>query len=296
MSDKQSTGNNELVARSNAFLNHKVNLLDEKQLAAASVFMKNLVANEKGGIKSVQEGIAVLARAQDLNLPFMSSIEHIHVINGKTGIDVHLCRALLSRAGVTWKKVKDYTPQYQYTDGSNVYNETSLPSWCKIVPSPNKALEISNDEQVGVYPLRFYADLKGNVYNEFQVSDKCKKCINRAQALQVAKNGEYPVIRVNPQPIDYVTEYEFHRMRKQPDGTFKEQVVNSHFSFIDAQNAGFFDKDTYKKYPRIMVETRAFTLGAREVGDDLLMGCYEMTELGLVENVDIDEATFEEVN
>ena len=79
-----------------------VNLLDEKQLATAEIFLKKFMSSEKGGIKSVADGLSILARAQDLQLPFTTCIEHIHVINGKTGIDVHIIKSLLSRAGVVW--------------------------------------------------------------------------------------------------------------------------------------------------------------------------------------------------
>ena len=90
-----------------------LNLFDERQLVAAESFLKRMMTTEKGGIKNVNEGLAILMRAQDLQLPFSSCIEHIHVIQGKTGIDVHIIRSLLSRAGVTWECIKDYTPQYQ---------------------------------------------------------------------------------------------------------------------------------------------------------------------------------------
>src|SRR5574344_1264486 len=89
-----------------------LNLLNDKQLASAEVFLKKIVATEKGGIKSVNEGLAILMRAQDLRLPFSTCIEHIHVINGKTGIDIHIAKALLSRAGIVWEITKDYVPQY----------------------------------------------------------------------------------------------------------------------------------------------------------------------------------------
>ena len=67
-----------------------INLLDEKQLASAELFLKKFMSSEKGGIKSIADGLSILARAQDLQLPFTTCIEHIHVINGKTGIDVHI--------------------------------------------------------------------------------------------------------------------------------------------------------------------------------------------------------------
>jgi acetyltransferase-like isoleucine patch superfamily enzyme len=66
-----------------------LNLFDDKQLAAAESFLKRMMTTDKGGIKNVNEGLAILMRAQDLQIPFSTSIEHIHVINGKTGVDIH---------------------------------------------------------------------------------------------------------------------------------------------------------------------------------------------------------------
>ena len=71
-----------------------INLFDEKQLANAEIFLKRFMGSEKGGIKSIADGLAILARAQDLQLPFTTCIEHIHVSNGKTGIDVHIIKSL----------------------------------------------------------------------------------------------------------------------------------------------------------------------------------------------------------
>lgn len=272
-----------------------LNLLDEKQLASAEVFLKKFMTSEKGGIKSVADGLAILTRAQDLQLPFSTCIEHIHVINGKTGIDVHIIKSLLSRAGVVWECTKDYTPQYQYTDGNTIYLETQLPQYVVKCRTAKEAEEKTTDDVVGVYPVKWYTDLKGNVYNEFQVSDKCVKCINKVQALNVAKEGKFPIIRVNAQPVDYVTEYKFTRY-KMINGKEHEIICTSHYSYTEAQAAGLFEKDTYKKYPRVLIGHRAFTLGARDIAPDAIMGCQETTELKIVNNVDIEDSDIMDVN
>lgn len=272
-----------------------INLLDEKQLAAAEIFLKKFMSSEKGGIKSVADGLSILARAQDLQLPFTTCIEHIHVINGKTGIDVHIIKSLLSRAGVVWKCTKDYTPQYQYTDGNTIYLETQLPDYCVKCRTAKEAIDATKDDTVGVYPVQWFTDLKGNVYNEFQVSEKCVKAINKAHALKLAGEGKFPVIRIPAQPIDYVTEYEFKRYR-MINGKEREITAISHYSFSEAQNAELFIKDTYKKYARIMIGHRAFVLGARDIADDVLMGCMETTELKVVENAPITDVDFVEVS
>lgn len=272
-----------------------LNLLDEKQLAAAEYFISKVMRSNKSGITSKEEGLAVLMRAQDLNLPFSTCIEHIHVINGKTGVDVHVIKSLLSRAGVVWDCTKDYAPQYQYTDGNTIYNETQLPQYCVKCRTAKEAEEKTNDETVGVYPVKWYTDLKGNIYNEFQVSDKCVKAINKQQALKIASEGKFPVIRIAAQPIDFVTEYSFTRY-KMING--KERVTHSvsHFSYTEAQAAGLFEKDTYKKYARILIGHRAFTLGARDIANDIIMGCMETSEIKIVNGKDLSSDDFIDVD
>ena len=269
-----------------------LNLLDEKQLAQAEVFLKKVIASDKGGIKSVNEGLAVLMRAQDLQLPFSTCIEHIHVINGKTGVDVHIIKSLLSRAGVTWECTKDYTPQYQYTDGNTIYLETQLPEYCVKCRTAKDAESLTTDDVVGVYPVKWFTDLKGNVYNEFQVSSKCVIAINKQHAVKLANEGKFPIIRIAAQPVDFVTEYEFTRY-KMINGKEREITCKSHFSYSEAQTAELFNKDTYVKYARILIGHRAFTLGARDIGADLLMGVMESSELKIVEGVDLSPNDYE---
>ena len=272
-----------------------LNLLDEKELAKAETFLKRYIQSDKSGVKSIQDGIAILARAQDLNLPFSTCVEHIHVINGKTGVDVHIVKSLLLRAGITWECTKDYVPQYQYTDGNTIYLETQIPQYCVKCRTAKEAQEATKDDIVGIYPVQWFADLNNRVYNEFEVSDKCVKAINRIHAQKLAAEGKFPIIRIPAQPIDYVTEYKFTRYFYQNG---KERVMQSigHFSYSEAQAAELLTKDTYKKYPRILVGHRAFAYGARDIGDDVLMGCMESGELKIVEGVELEPSDYEEID
>ena len=290
-----TTSSQELAIRSNepnASLN-AINLFDEKELVKAEAFLKRIMATEKGGIKSINEGFAILMRAQDLQLPFSTCIEHIHVINGKTGVDIHIVKSLLLRAGVTWECTKDYTPQYQYTDGNTIYLETQLPQYCVKCKTAHEAEERTNNDIVGVYPVKWYTDLKGNIYNEFQVTDKCVVAINKQHANKLVGEGKFPIIRIAAQPIDYVTEYKFTRRIRQVDGTLTDMTAISHFSYSEATTAELFIKDTYKKYARILIGHRAFTLGARDIAADTLMGVMESGELKIIENIDLSPNDFE---
>lgn len=90
-----------------------VGLFNPQEFVAFEVLMAKLMRSEKGGIKSVNEVISILLREKDLNLPFSTCIEHIHVINGKTGVDIHVIKALLlhisqAQAVIAKKKMPEF--------------------------------------------------------------------------------------------------------------------------------------------------------------------------------------------
>ena len=266
----------------------------DSELAKAESFLKRIIASDKGGIKSVNEGIAIMMRAKDLELPFSTCIEHIHVINGKTGVDIHIIKALLSRAQVTWKCIKDYTCLYEYTDGSNIFNEAQLPDYCVICRNSEEAEKATKNGQIGVYILPYYSDVNGNLFNKIQFDAYKSKhpdteiAITRQHAMKLASEKKYAVYRVANKPIDYVCEYEFTRYRKIFGKVIESKSIGK-FTYTDALTAGLFDKDTYKKYPKVLISHRAFTLGARDIASDVLMGCMETTELKQTMGEDIED-------
>lgn len=261
-----------------------INLFNEKELVAAENFLNKIMRSEKGGIKSVNDGLAILMRAQDLKLPFSSCIEHIHVINGKTGVDIHIIKSLLLRAGCTWRCIKDYQPLYEYTDSINVYVDGNFPSYVVRCNSQAEAMTKTKEDNdkgisdnVYVYPVKWFKDTAGNVYKDYQISSsKFSIAINHQHANEIIKNGKIPIFRIPNIAVDYVTEYEITRIMNG-----KEFKSIGKFTYNEAVNAGFFEKDTYKKYPRILVGHRAFTFAARDIGADLLFGVMELTELSI---------------
>lgn len=272
-----------------------VNLFDDKQLVAAENYIKRIIRSEKSGIKSVEDGLAILMRAQDLGLPFSTCIEHIHVINGKTGVDIHVIKALLLKAGCKWKLIKNYQPLYEYTDGINVYIDGSFPDYavrCKSKEEAEDKLKAANDDKVYIYPVKWYKDFNGNTYRDYQLSQtKFAIVVNRSQCEAVAKQGKIPVYRVPSCPVDYITEYEITRSFK--DG--KEMTSTGKFSYSDAIAADMFTKDTYKKYPKVLISHRAFTYAARDIASDILFGVMETTELKIVSGQTLNDDDIIEV-
>ena len=50
---------------------------------------------------------------------------------------------------------------------------------------------------------------------------------------------------------------------------------------------------SYRKYARVLISHRAFTLGARDIASDKLMGVMETSELKIVEGVDLSPSDYE---
>ena len=274
-----------------------INLFNPKELAAAETLMEKLMRSEKGGIKSVNEGISILLRAKDLNLPFSTCIEHIHVINGKTGVDIHIIKALLLKAACHWECLCDYQALYEYTDGFNVFNENNLPEYCVRCNTAKEALDRATADKDGehmyVYPVRFYKDISGNIYRDYQLNankSSFQVISHISQAKAVIESKKVPVFLIPAVPVDYITKYKIYR--KVGDATMTS--VGS-FTYSEAVAAGLFEKDTYKKYARILIEHRAFTYAARDIASDILFGVMETTELKVVNNLSIDEQDVIEV-
>lgn len=265
---------------------NKINFFNEAELATAEAFLTKVMRSDKGGIKSVNEGLAILMRAKDLNLPFSTCIEHIHVINGKTGIDIHVIKALLSRAGCTWVCTKDYQSLYEYTDGINIYVDGSFPDYvvrCSSQKEAKERLDASKDDDLMyIYPVKWYKDFNGNVYKDYMLNTTSFGIVqNQQQAVELAKQKKIAVYRIANQPVDYITEYEITRVVRG-----KEVTAKGRFSYSEAQAADLFTKDTYKKYARTLIGHRAFTYASREIASDILFGSSETTELKIVNGVD----------
>lgn len=275
-----------------------INLFDNEQLAAATAFLDKIMRSDKGGIKSVNDGLAILMRAKDLNMPFSTAIEHIHVINGKTGVDIHVIKALLLRAGVTWRCINNYSPLYEYTDGINVYIDGKFPDFverCKSVKEANEK-RIADEkngitnETVYIYPVSWYSDFSGNIYKSYNLTNKFEVAVNRQHADSIIKSGKIPIYRIANQPVDYITKYEFTRIINGNTVT-----AIGEFTYSEAQTAKLFEKDTYAKYPKILISHRAFTYGARDIASDVIMGCMETTELKIISGKELGNIELAEV-
>lgn len=86
------------------------------------------------------------------------------------------------------------------------------------------------------------------------------------------------------EPVDRITKYKFTRLIKQIDGSFEKLETESEFKLSDATQAGLSTKDNWKNFPQRMLDARAFSIGAKEIGSDVLLGIYTISELADLNN------------
>lgn len=296
MNDINESKEVELANRTNSktelqvpqFSNNVLGVFSPEQIAELEVFLTKYIRSDKAGIKSVQDGLAIAMRAKDLRLPFSTCAEHIHVVNGKTGVDVHIAKALLLKGSVSWECIEDYHALYEYTDGFNAYVEDKLPSGCIKVRNAAEAAEKLKDnpdsDNIYVYPVKYYKDYNNNVYKDYQLNSSFGIAVNQAHAQKIASEKKIPIYRIPAIPVDYVTSYKF--TRKVGDVVM---TAVGKFTYNDAVAAKCFDKTTYQLYPKVMIGHRAWFYGARDIGSDLLMGCMSIDELNQVTGSNIPE-------
>lgn len=215
---------------------------------------ETIAKSANSGVQDAGQGILIFQKAKELGIGWGNAIPHMHVVNGKTGIDIHIVKAILSRpgSGVTWECLEDFKPLYRYSDGNKIFNtEDEIPEDCIIVS------KLSDKVPDGKRPVVILPE-----YNEKKEA----------------------VVR----PYDYRTKYIFRRTKRDIDGNFIKIVSHKGvFTWNDALTAGLpIDKtgvlnpnSVWQKYRKLMLDIRAFTYGARDIASDLLMGCYEKTEL-----------------
>lgn len=289
---KEVAVTNEVAAKNElqqpAFSQNVLGIFNQEQMAELEVFLTKYIRSDKAGIKSVQDGLAIAMRAKDLRLPFSTCAEHIHVVNGKTGVDVHIAKALLLKGSVSWECIEDYHALYEYTDGFNAYVEDKLPNGCIKVRSAAEAAEKLKDnpdsDNIYVYPVKYYKDYNNNIYKDYQLNASFGVAVNQAHAQKIANEKKIPVYRIPAVPVDYVTSYKF--TRKVGDVVM---TAVGKFTYNDAVAAKCFDKTTYQLYPKVMIGHRAWFYGARDIGSDLLMGCMSIDELNQVTGSNIPE-------
>lgn len=109
-----------LIAQQNAVINSPEAIQMEKM----KLFARQVIASGVSNIKKEADALVILMRGAELGLSYAVSINNIFAINGKTGMSVHLHKAMLQNAGVYFELQEDKVPVYAFglqkdkTDGT----------------------------------------------------------------------------------------------------------------------------------------------------------------------------------
>jgi hypothetical protein len=231
----------------------------------AAAFFADLLKGRTDGVTSVAEAMLVYGRCRELRLPFMSTLDHMCVIGKKVCADIHIKTALALRAGsLSWERIKDFEPQYQYTDGESVWISHLTP-----VKFLRHLKEVEED------PL---ADSLFYVWNEASTADCASK----------NKRPFWNALNAHNAVYDYVTEYRMIRKRKLVDGSYQSLEGIGRFGRIASHVARLgYAKDgsgrdslsNWGKYERRMIDVRAWDNAFKEVASDIAMGMPEISEM-----------------
>jgi hypothetical protein len=258
--NETDNSNNEVVKVSQEAkqveLLHRETLVDIAKFSTQTEmlsFFEMLVRSGRTGAKTKEEALAIYVQAKELGLGFTCASTHMHVVDGKPGIDIHIIRALLLKAGtnIGWKVVEDYVPLYKYIDSSNVeYTTNTLPEDAIVCNCEADVKKATIDGKLAVFKPR---DAKGQLLAAY----------------------------------DYRSTINFFREIKLDSGRWITLNEVGTFNYSDAIAAGLVYKadntlklgSAWVKYPKNQLYTRAFTFGARKIASDVLLGMYETTEL-----------------
>ena len=254
------TGNNANVKLSkinNVNSDASLNVIkDRKELME---FFTDFVKNKNIGVNTPEEALGVYMACQELGIGFSMGVNHVHVIRGKTGIDVHIAKALLLRQdNIKWTKTLDFVGVYKYTSG----NAGDI--WVSHL-KPTDFINWLRDE---------------DPYYEKAIYAPTKERFTEAKA-----NGFIPIVCASSDgkltPFDYKTEYVFERVKMFNGKPYIQREVSS-FSVSEAIQSGKYkpgEDSAWNAYLQVMVDHRAWFFGARAIADDLLMGAYSVQEL-----------------
>lgn len=210
------------------------------------LILDTLVKSGKIPAQSVEEAAVYYLKSKELNIPFLTSMSHMHIINGKSGVDVHVLKALLLRAGgIIWDVIRDFEPQYEYTDGTNVLIfPFDVPHPYKVVWNADTTNEAKRD---GLIPISRKKTSASTWVTEYSFQRQIKMLNGTINTLTAKGKFSYSDAIANG-------------LHLKKDGTIN-------------------DKSPWITYPSMMVDHRAWTFGARAIGSDILFGLMELSEL-----------------
>lgn len=224
-----------------------------------------IASSKISGIESAADAMVVYYKCHDLGISWSMGLDHMFNIDGKTGVDIHIIYAMVLKDNdIKFRILKNADYVYQYVTKNGIYTDEDKPDNLVVVsPNPTEA-ETKPIKDAGNIPA-----------------------IKQKEILFTYKIGNIDVPFYNREAV-----IEFTRIRENDTLTSVGKFSNK-----DAYIAGLLTKDNgelklksaWFKYNENQLYVRAFTMGARRIASDKLLGVYEKTELYDVKDISYTE-------
>jgi len=256
-------GNSQVVLRNAETDVLNLNLTD--RFDDSMVILAKLVSSHKlNKVNSVEQALSMYLKTKELGIPFINGLDHIFEIGGKIGVDIHILRAKVLKAGVIyWELVDDFAPLYKYMDSTSV-------------------VAIETDDSHLPYG---YEVMKGNTEDELKADRSRIKSVGK---IPVFKKPNIITLDAEGKLkyIDRKTTYKFTRSINigKEEKTLVEYGTFSLHEALDGKlhlkKDGTINVDSpWIKYQRNQLEHRPWAFGVRKIADDIVLGLYEISEL-----------------
>jgi len=200
------------------------------------------------GKRLTAEKIFSVLKGKAMGIDAITSMEHIHDINGHATTDVHIISGQLLKAGVVFKVLEDYTPLYKYRDSNGQGYDKELVETNKeiyqILTPSSTDVEKNNKKQ------KVYLDSKPYTY---RTSIEFKRTVKFGNTTEVVTI-----------PISY---------------TLEQATEAGLYKGVDSTNKVVKGKDNWNNHPATMLRNRCISIGGRIIASDFLNGIYEFSEI-----------------
>lgn len=151
------------------------------------------------------------------------------------------------------------------------------------ITSLSQIYPINNRPTLGVHIQKALCLQNGVVFEKIEDAVAVYNFV-RKEGTELIQLGEGTINMKVPadakkKQIDTRTTYLFTREIKMASGSYKTITAKGSFSLREATEADLVGKDVWIKYWRRMLDARAFTNGAREIADDIILGLMTPNEL-----------------
>jgi hypothetical protein len=230
-------------------------------------FVTKLVKSKHYDGVTPEDAVSMILKAKELGVPPITALDHMFLVNGKTGIDVHVIMALVLSNGGYFSVIEDAEPIMFIDKLGRRFTMTSLPDNAIVANDHSKEKVDAHKASGGLAVARLEYAIGNKTYPGdllFSYED------NKARYNIIDKRTTILMSRdVTSNNRTRTIEYK---------ASYSNRDALTAGLFLNRKNEVALEKP-WIKHNNNQLYVRAFTLAARRIWSDKLLGVYEKTEI-----------------